>query len=67
MPIFNFKCNECGKHFERIVRRDEIDQVECEDCKRTDCVTRHVSTFGSYSIKGNNGASTTPRKFRGTK
>lgn len=67
MPIYNFRCNECGKHFERIVKRDEVNQVECEACNKADSVELMMSVFGSYSIKGNNSASITPKKFRGGK
>ena len=31
MPIFEYRCDDCDAHFERIVLR-EPDAVECPDC-----------------------------------
>ena len=32
MPIFDYKCKDCGKEFEKLVRKEE-DKV-CPDCAR---------------------------------
>jgi putative FmdB family regulatory protein len=67
MPIFNFKCRDenCNKHFERIMKLSELETetIECPECKGD--VVRLLSTFGSYSINGNNSASTRPKGVAG--
>lgn len=64
MPIFNFRCNnvDCHKHFERIMKYEELstDSVKCPECQSED-LTRMMSSFGTYTINGNNDASTRPR------
>ena len=32
MPIFEFKCDKCGKEFERVVFVSDQDKVNCPDC-----------------------------------
>ena len=48
MPIFDFKCNGCGKVFEKLVRKDE-DRV-CPGCASTD-LEKQVSSAG-FALKG---------------
>lgn len=48
MPIFDFKCNGCGKVFEKLVRKEE-DKV-CPDCASTD-LEKQVSSAG-FALKG---------------
>ena len=48
MRIFDFKCNGCGKVFEKLVRKDE-DRV-CPDCASTD-LEKQVSSAG-FALKG---------------
>lgn len=33
MILFTFKCKDCGKEFETLVKRDELDKVTCPDCE----------------------------------
>lgn len=63
MPIFQFVCDKCGKHFERIIKHSEIDDVDCPACK-SKSLFRPLTAHGSYTINGNNSASVTPKKFR---
>ena len=35
MPIFEFKCDDCGKEFERLVFSSGKDPVACPDCNCT--------------------------------
>lgn len=48
MPIFDFKCNGCGKVFEKLVRKEE-DKV-CPDCASHD-LEKQVSSAG-FALKG---------------
>ncbi len=32
MPMYDFKCRDCGKHFEELVSVSGRDQVRCPDC-----------------------------------
>jgi putative FmdB family regulatory protein len=48
MPIFDFKCNGCGKVFEKLVRKEE-DKV-CPDCASKD-LEKQVSSAG-FALKG---------------
>ena len=58
MPIFDFKCNGCGKVFEKLVRKDE-DRV-CPDCASTD-LEKQVSSAG-FALKGTGWYATDFRK-----
>jgi len=45
MPIFEYRCDDCGNKFEKLVRRNaEADGAECPSCGR-DHVTTQVSSF----------------------
>lgn len=64
MPLYGFKCpdTDCNKHFDRLLGRDEVDTVEvnCPECKKV--AERILSTFGNYTINGNNSASQRPKR-----
>lgn len=62
MPIYEFHCSECGRDFESLSKPYE--PVECAFCKMRDGVVKKVSAWGAYSIKGDNSASETPKRFR---
>ena len=68
MPLYVFKCENCGVKTEAIAAVDQT-FILCEECheegKPPAKALKTLSTFGSYSIKGNNSASCTPKKFRG--
>ena len=66
MPIREYECNNCKKIFDHlemttICTEGQGEPVKCPRCECVD-VTRRVSTYGGYSINGNNSASTTPKK-----
>jgi putative FmdB family regulatory protein len=63
MPLYEFECTECQERFEILVRNDD-QQIRCAHCD-SDKLQRVLNVFGSYSIKGNNSASQTPKRFRG--
>lgn len=61
MPIRDFECQDCGHRFEEIVNAGhEQDARDCPKCKSSN-VGIVPSMLGSYSISGNNSASTRPR------
>ncbi len=49
MPIFEFRCEDCGKLFETLAKRDET--VECPDCKSKN-TKKQLSKFGFASGAG---------------
>ena len=59
MPIYEYRCQDCGHEFEELVRYSEADQVKCEKCgsKRTE---RLASGFCSNAGHGSSAASTAP-------
>lgn len=65
MPWYEYECTECEIVFDMIRPISESDRKGlCPSCGAVDC-ERTITTHGSYSIKGNNSASVTPKKFRG--
>jgi putative FmdB family regulatory protein len=33
MPLYDFTCDDCGKQFERLVRREsDVAEMDCPDC-----------------------------------
>jgi len=54
MPIFEYKCDDCGTQFEKLVRRD--DQVLCPQCGESHLTTQ-FSTFAARA----NGKSAEPQ------
>jgi putative FmdB family regulatory protein len=54
MPIFEYKCDDCGTQFEKLVRRD--DQVLCPQCGEGHLTTQ-FSTFAARA----NGKSAEPQ------
>ncbi|MBI4909505.1 MAG: zinc ribbon domain-containing protein [Acidobacteria bacterium] len=46
MPIFEYRCDQCGEHFEKLVRRDT--QVECPKCA-SHALSQQLSTFAAHA------------------
>jgi putative FmdB family regulatory protein len=60
MPIYEYKCRECGTCFEVIRSMNNADEaIECEDCASLN-TSRQISNFyaqsGGRIIAGNNNA-----------
>ncbi len=52
MPMYEYRCQTCGKAFERLrSMRDADAEIECPECKSKD-VRRQLSTFASASSSG---------------
>ncbi len=47
MPIFEYLCEDCGTHFEKLVRR-EGDEVLCPGCS-SQHLNQQLSTFSAHA------------------
>jgi putative FmdB family regulatory protein len=61
MPVYEYKCNDCGKQFEFLMLREsDKDELKCSKCGGTD-LERLLSVFGTGGGSSSDGAScTTP-------
>ncbi len=50
MPIFEFKCQTCGKHFEVLTSNANKDQVRCPECASAE-VKQLLSSFSTAGGK----------------
>ncbi|MEW6002027.1 MAG: zinc ribbon domain-containing protein [Nitrospirota bacterium] len=48
MPIYEYKCNECGEDFERLVFGNQ--KVNCPKCNSED-IKKKFSTFGMSGVE----------------
>lgn len=65
MPWYEYSCPNCNIIFDMVRPISEWDKNGlCPECAYEEC-PKTVTAHGSYSIKGNNSASVTPKKFRG--
>lgn len=46
MPLYEFRCNECDRRFDALVRAGQPVTVACQTCESTN-VRRLVSTFAT--------------------
>jgi len=51
MPIYEYSCDDCGTHFEKLVRRSDTERVRCPACGETHLTTEY-STFAARSAAG---------------
>jgi putative FmdB family regulatory protein len=52
MPIYEYRCQDCGTKFEKLVRRSsDVPGIECPSCgqKRLE---RELSTFSAHASGG---------------
>ncbi|MCL4458735.1 MAG: zinc ribbon domain-containing protein [Chloroflexi bacterium] len=49
MPLYEYKCMNCGQRFERVIRSNEPVKIECPDCG-SERVQRLVSVFGRFGF-----------------
>lgn len=57
-PLYTFYCENCKQETVTLVKVSE--RVECEGCNRM--LTKRLSACISYKIKGDNSASTSPKR-----
>jgi putative FmdB family regulatory protein len=56
MPIFEYRCDDCGKKFEKLVRRAvDAPGVECPSCGQKHLTQEH-STFAAHVSSGSKAA-----------
>jgi len=49
MPIFEYRCDDCGSQFEKLIRRAaETAELRCPSCGK-DHLTQQLSTFSAHS------------------
>lgn len=58
MPIFEYRCEDCGTKFEKLVRRP-TEAVECPSCGQSHLKTE-LSTFAAHSGSGRKKAESFP-------
>lgn len=52
MPIYEYKCQDCGNRFEKLVRRAaDADALECPSCGQKH-LTQELSTFAAHANGG---------------
>ncbi len=60
MPIFEYRCKECGATFEKLILGSLTTEVKCPECNSNN-VTKLLSPFstGNTSKSGNTGSCST--------
>jgi len=48
MPIYEYKCQDCGTKFEKLVRRSEGAELVCPSCGQKH-LEQELSTFAAHS------------------
>jgi putative FmdB family regulatory protein len=52
MPIYEYRCDDCGTKFEKLVRRSgEAAGLECPSCGKQH-LTQELSTFAAHANGG---------------
>lgn len=51
MPMYDFRCDDCGRDFEELVPRD-YKEIRCPNCDSVD-TTRQLSVFSSRMASQN--------------
>jgi len=47
MPLYEYRCQKCGKSFEKLRRMEDADRnLECPEC-RSEQIERMLSTFAT--------------------
>ena len=53
MPIYEYRCEDCGSKFEKLVRRSQdVEELQCPSCGKSR-LKQELSTFAAHA----NGAS----------
>jgi putative FmdB family regulatory protein len=57
MPLYEYRCRECGRSFEMLRRMSDADrELECPEC-RSKGVERQLSTFATGGCGGSGSGS----------
>ncbi|WP_425061076.1 FmdB family zinc ribbon protein [Sporomusa carbonis] len=47
MPIYDFKCNECGRQFDQLCRLNWEGTIKCPSCSQSN-ITKVISLISSH-------------------
>ena len=50
MPIYEYVCSDCGKHFEEMHGMNETPKISCESCDGKN--VQRVMSAGAFHFKG---------------
>lgn len=53
MPVFEYKCKQCGSRFEKLVRSSD-ERLACPSCDSED-LTKLFSTFAAHGTESGSG------------
>ena len=57
MPIYEYRCEDCGSSFDKLVRSmSSAAEVECPECRSKRC-KKSISLFGLASVGSSSDAS----------
>jgi putative FmdB family regulatory protein len=56
MPIYEYRCEDCGTRFEKLVRSSDTNHLACPSCGM-DHLKMELSTFSAHSSTGGRAAS----------
>ena len=48
MPIYEYRCEDCGTKFEKLVRRSDTAELECPSCGKHH-LKQELSTFAAHA------------------
>ncbi len=66
MPIFEYRCDDCGSQFEKLVRQASgAIELSCPSCGKRN-LTQQLSTFAAHSGSGKTGGDVEPACPTGT-
>ena len=52
MPIYEYRCDDCGNKFEKLVRRaSDVPELECPSCGQKH-LRQELSTFAAHAGNG---------------
>jgi putative FmdB family regulatory protein len=51
MPIYEYRCEDCGTKFEKLVRTSDVPKIECPSCGEKH-LQQEFSTFAAHSGGG---------------
>jgi putative FmdB family regulatory protein len=48
MPIYEYRCDDCGTKFEKLVRRSDSEGIKCPSCGEKH-LTQQLSSFAAHA------------------
>ena len=60
MPIYEYRCQDCGSKFEKLVRREsDVPELECPKCGQKH-LAQELSTFAAHACSASKPAAGMP-------